>query len=93
MVPVIFFEKNDPFLTYEPPKVSIFLALVTGLVLTKLMLLEPIFQKSQNMHMDHLKYVKLLYIYLKEGCKVSVPNSDTKRVNGAITGVADSANN
>ncbi len=23
---------NDPFLTYEPPKVSVFLALVTGLV-------------------------------------------------------------
>ena len=25
-------KKNDPFLTYEPPKVSVFLALVTGLV-------------------------------------------------------------
>jgi hypothetical protein len=25
-------EKNDPFLTYDPPKVSVFLALVTGLV-------------------------------------------------------------
>jgi hypothetical protein len=27
-----FVEKNDPFFTYEPPKVSFFLALVTGLV-------------------------------------------------------------
>ncbi len=25
-------KKNDPFLTHEPPKVSVFLALVTGLV-------------------------------------------------------------
>ena len=25
-------KKNDPFLTYEPPKVSVFLALVTGLM-------------------------------------------------------------
>ncbi len=25
-------KKNDPFLTYDPPKVSVFLALVTGLV-------------------------------------------------------------
>jgi len=25
-------KKNDPFLTYEPPKVSVFLVLVTGLV-------------------------------------------------------------
>ncbi len=29
------------------------------------------------------------YIYLKEGCKVSGPYSETKWVNGAITGVAD----
>ena len=28
----VLLKKNDPFLTYEPPKVSIFLALVTGLV-------------------------------------------------------------
>ena len=27
-----FVEKNDPFLTYDPPKVSVFLALVTELV-------------------------------------------------------------
>jgi hypothetical protein len=27
-----FVEKNDPFLTYEPPKVSVFLALAKGLV-------------------------------------------------------------
>jgi len=25
-------KKNDPFPTYEPPKVSVFLSLVTGLV-------------------------------------------------------------
>jgi hypothetical protein len=25
-------KKNDPFLTYEPPKVSVFLVIVTGLV-------------------------------------------------------------
>ena len=25
-------KKNDPFLTYEPPKVSVFFVLVTGLV-------------------------------------------------------------
>ena len=56
------------------------------------MLLEPIFQKSQNIHMDHFKYVRLLLYILKEGCKVLGPNSDTKGVNGAISGVADPAN-
>ncbi len=32
MIPVKFRQKKDPFLTYEPPKVSVFLALVTELV-------------------------------------------------------------
>jgi hypothetical protein len=32
-----------------------------------------------------------LFIYLKEGCKVLGPDSDTKWVIGAPTGVADTA--
>ena len=45
------------------------------------------------MHMDHFKYVKLLlYICLKEGCKVLGQNSDAKWVNRAVTAVADPAN-
>ena len=54
---------------------------------------EPIFQEPEHMHMDHFKCVKLLiYIYLKEGCKVLGPDFDTKWVIGAIAGVVNTNN-
>jgi hypothetical protein len=51
---------------------------------------ELFFQKPEHMHMDHLKYVKLiLYICVKEACKVFGQDSNTKCVVGAIKGVTD----
>ena len=53
-------KKNDPFLTYEPPKVSVF----SFSPANKFTCFLSRFQKSENMHMDHFKYVKLLlYIF------------------------------
>ena len=65
MVPVIFFlKKNDPFLTYEPPKVSIFLALVTGLVQTKLHAFRAHFLKVTEHAHGSFEVCEIAFIYI-----------------------------
>jgi hypothetical protein len=54
-------------------------------------ILEPIFQEPEHIHVDILSMSNCLYICLKEGCKVLGPDSGTKWVIGAPTGVADTA--
>ena len=77
-----------PSLSRNPPK-SAFFHLSQ---LTNLHAFRARFSKVKEHALDHFKYVKLLYIYLKEGCKVLRQNFDTKWVNRAITAVADPAN-
>jgi hypothetical protein len=60
----IFVEKNDPFLTYEPPKVSVLFVLVTGLVTDLASLVtDPVLALILSNSMRRIDHVTYICIY------------------------------